>query len=548
MPQNLLLIHGDLLDAGDSPSARGAVVRRRGAAVLIHQGLIVALGSEDAVRSRARGDETLVDLAGRAVTPGLVDSHCHLDGVGMASLCPDLSATTSKAQCLEVIRHAAVERAKDPAQAKEWLLGLSFNINTWPPPEAQNLSLADLDAATGDIPSVLVQFDGHSCWVNSAALRASGVDPAAPPEAPTGGRLGRDAKGKLNGLLYENAMGLLRLPPPTREQRTRNVRLGMTNYAKNGYTNAHVVGSGNHLPITELLDIASELHASDGPMLRIRGYPLVEHLDAAQDHRHRRARDIFHHVAGLKTFFDGSLNSHTAWMLQPYQGEGDNTGLTVISPEELRRQVAQSNTAGFPLACHAIGDRAVRELLDAIEAVGSPDLVNRVEHAQHLSPEDLGRFARLNAVASMQTCHMLPDWKTADRILGPRARWSYAAQSLLDAGATVILGSDAPVVPCDPRDSLLSAVWRVDHVGEPHGGWHPRERLTPEQWLWMHTRGPALVTGEANHFGTFELGTEADLTIWSRDPLAAATTGPEAIKALTIDGTILAGTFTHRAW
>ncbi|MCC7147102.1 MAG: amidohydrolase [Phycisphaeraceae bacterium] len=540
-PQDILFIGGHFFDPLLHKADQLALLQPIGQAMLVREGRIAAVGDEATVKaSSANHNTTTIDLHGLSVIPGLVDSHCHLDGVGFASLALDLFNTTSKEQCLKKIRLAAADRDPD-----HWIVGMGFNVNAWPPQDQQSLTLADIDSASPLVPVLLAQFDGHSCWANSATLRASGIDPssASPPADPTGGRFGRDASGKINGFLYENALSLLRPPTPTDAQRLLSLRLGMEIYARHGYTTVHAMGSGNHDSIVALLDRAEQLQSAGPPTLRIRGYPLHEHFDAALDHRRRRGRDPFLHVAGIKTFFDGSLNSHTAWMLKPYDGEGDNTGMTVISPQELRRQLAQSNAAGLPLACHAIGDRAVRELLDAIESVGSADLTNRVEHAQHLDPADLPRFAATGTVVSMQTCHLIPDWPTADRILGPRALWTYAAASLVNAGATVILGSDAPVVPCDPRDSFTSAVFRADRHGQPPGGWNPKQALTAAQWLWMHTTGPAAATGEQHQRGRLQLGMDADLTFLKGNPFTAEV---DKLSPFTVAATMLAGQFTHR--
>lgn len=533
---DVLLRDALLLDPGSAiPDRRQTLVPSRGA-ILVRDGRIAAVGNENQVRARARGHETVLSLGGRCVTPGLVDSHCHLDGVGSARLCLDLSQATAKAECLRLVRDAASR----PRQG--WLIGVSLNFNTWPSADIP-VTLAELDGAALGSAAVLYHFDGHCCWASSAALRASGIGPC--PDDPPGGRFGRDARGDLTGVLYENAVFLLKPPPPTPAQKRQAVCLGMQDYARRGFTAVHTVGADTRASVTELLELTAQIRRTDQAALRVRGYPLLAHLAEAGDLR-ARSSGQWERVVGIKTFLDGSLNSRTAWMLAPYEGSTTDAGMAVMAPEQLRRQIRACNSAGLPLACHAIGDRAVREALGAFEVAAVPGLANRIEHAQHVAPEDWPRFARLGVIASMQVCHLMPDWAVADRLLGPRASQAYALRSALEAGATVILGSDAPVVSADPRDSLLAGVWRTDRHGQPPGGWHPRQRVTAAQWLWMHTVSPWLATGESSSFGRLAPGFHADLTVWNQDPLAAAE-HPQKIQSLTVDATFVAGVVTHNA-
>jgi len=537
MATSWLLRDALLLDPSPRPPSRDDVVSPQPAAILIREGRITAAGSEPQVRRFVRGDEQTLSLAGRCITPGLVDSHCHLDGVGAARLCLDLSRAASKADCLRLVREAATRPRRG------WLVGMSLNFNIWSPAE-RIVTLDELDHAAPGQAVVLHHFDGHSCWANSTALRASGIGPCT--EDPPGGRFGRDASGNLTGVLYENAIPRLQPPSLTRAQQREVLQSGMQEYARLGFTAVHAMGADARQSVTGLLSLAEEIRKSGDAALRVRGYPLFVHLSEAVDFR-ARSTGNWGRVAGIKTFFDGSLNSRTAWMLSPYEGSADDAGMAVMPPEELRQQIGTCNAAGLPLACHAIGDRAVGEALDAFEAAARPGVLNRIEHAQHVAPDDWPRFPRLHVIASMQACHLMPDWAVADRLLGSRASQTYALRSALDAGASIILGTDAPVVSADPRDSLLAAVWRMDREHRPAGGWHAEQRITAAQWLWMHTVSPWQATGESAGFGRLVPGYHADLTIWNASPLDAART-PEAVSNLRADATVVAGHFVHRTF
>jgi len=528
---DLLLHHANFYDPPLDPRATDPI--SVGQAMLIRDGRIAAVGSLDQVRAAAEHAAQQINLDGRTVIPGLVDCHCHLDGVGQAATILDLAAATSKAQCLEKVRHAAMQ--SPPGQ---YILGRGYNVNNWPQPVFP--TAADLDAVAANHPVILAQFDGHSIWTNSRAMADAAVTADTPN--PPGGAIARGPAGKPTGIFFETAAALIRPPRPTADQARHYLKTAVGTYARFGYTAVHTVGAGGHQPVLELLDMLAELYPAPDCPLRVRGYTLAHDLDQAAARRERDAHDPRFRLAGVKAFADGSLNSHSAWMLAAYEGDPGNCGIPTLCGDALLNLVRRCSAARLPLACHAIGDRAIRELLDAFDHAGNRDLCNRIEHAQHIHPHDIPRFAAIGAIAAMQSCHLIPDWHTADRLLGDRARHSYPIRSLIDAGAHVILGSDAPVVSADPRDSLLAAVWRIDRNGNPPGGWNPQHSVCVAQWLWMHTAGAWLALGEATHRGRLTVGMDADLTVLDQDIFDPTFNDP---LGLTIAATILAGQFTH---
>ncbi len=539
MPPTLLLTHGRFYTP--SASSRDQHPHLAGCAMLIREGRIAAIGSTADI-ARLGGDVggsiKTVDLAGRTVVPGLVDSHCHLDGIGMAMRLIDLSGTRSKAECIQRVAERVAR-----AEPGEYLMGRGFNVNDWNPPAFP--TAADLDAVAPDHPVALAQFDGHGAWINTCTMRDSGINAQSPDV--DGGSILRDAAGQPTGMLFENALRLIQWPVATDDDYRACLADGIRHMQACGYTAVHVMAAGSHQPVSRLVDMMHEDYGSGPCPLRVRGYVLDEQFEQAVAARRRWADDPRFQVTGIKTFADGSLNSHTAWMLEPYEGEPDNTGVPTLTHEQLANLVRRCTAANLPLATHAIGDRAIREVLNALEAHSRRDLPHRIEHVQHLDPDDLPRFAALNVTVSMQTCHLMPDWKTADRILGRRSRWTYAARSLLESGANLALGSDAPVVRADWRDSLLAAIRRTDGDGKPERGWHPQEALTVGQWLWAHTVGPARAVGEADQRGRLEVGMDADLTILGRDIFAKDfDPTPQNVLSIPIDATVVAGMFTHR--
>ncbi len=226
----------------------------------------------------------------------------------------------------------------------------------------------------------------------------------------------------------------------------------------------------------------------------------------------------------MKAFADGAMGSATAHMLERYEGAPDNTGIVVTPPDELWSLIVDAADAGFPISVHAIGDRAVREVLDVMSEWATTrgasrplPMPQRIEHVQVMDPADLDRLAAHGLVASVQPVHLQSDWRTADRVWGKRAQYTYAFRSLLDRGTALAFGSDAPVAPLNPMLGIHAAVTRQDETGEPAGGWHPAERLTVAEAIEGYTLGPARLSGKADRFGSIMPGKYADLVMLSRN-------------------------------
>ncbi|MCB0167596.1 MAG: amidohydrolase family protein, partial [Anaerolineae bacterium] len=246
-----------------------------------------------------------------------------------------------------------------------------------------------------------------------------------------------------------------------------------------------------------------------------------------------------------KAFADGTLGSQTALMLEPFEGT-DNTGLAVTSADELWELAIQANRAGFPLSIHAIGDRAIRDVINVLSEfkpdLAAGQLAHRIEHVQIIQPDDMQRMAQHGIIASMQPVHLVFDWRTADRVWGQRSRYTYAFRSLLNAGVPLAFGSDAPVAPLDPLLGIYAAATRQDEQGQPGEGWHPAERLTIPEIIHGYTMGPAQLAGQAHRQGSVTPGKWADMIALDRNIFEIE---PTEIKDVRVAMTVFGGEVVH---
>ena len=246
----------------------------------------------------------------------------------------------------------------------------------------------------------------------------------------------------------------------------------------------------------------------------------------------------------MKAFADGTMGSLTALMLRPFTNAPENLGLAVTDKDQLWELAWKAGKAGFPLSVHAIGDRAVRNILDVFSELETSNLVSnlslphRIEHVQLIHPDDLGRLAQYNIVASMQPVHIQTDWTTADRVWGERARYTYAFRSLLNHGTRIAFGSDAPVAPLNPMLGIYSAVTRKDTAGQPNGGWYPEEQLTVAEAIYAYTMEPAYLSGKSHLSGSLAPGKWADFTLLSQNLFEIP---HDAIAETTVEQTFFAG-------
>jgi hypothetical protein len=496
-------------------------------AIAIREGRIVAIGSM-AELGQLSAIARRIDAGGRAIIPGLIDSHIHFLSYSRSLSKVNLDGVRSKEEALAKVAEKA--RETEPGR---WILGGGWNNNLWSPPDFPTCH--DLDRVAPNHPVYLDRKDMHSCWVNSRALQIAGVTRETPD--PPGAAIGRDAEGEPDGLLYESATAIARraISDPPEDARTA-MRRGFSELVSVGVVGFHDCEGPDAFSAFQQLDTTGDLPVRVVILLAYGG------LDEAIKVGLRTGFGSDYLRTGpVKIFSDGSLGSLTAEMLEPFEGRPGNYGIGTIPQDELEDAIRRAADAGIPSAVHAIGDAANRRVLDALAQAQNSEfeLRHRIEHAQLLHPQDIPRFAELGVVASMQPIHATSDMRAADRLWGARARYSYAWRSLLDAGALVAFGSDAPVETPNPFAGIHAAVTRQDENDMPAEGWDPQERLTVEEAVRAYTESAArsapYLPGVT---GTLSPGSVADLLVLDRDIF---TVEPSEIKNTSPIATIIAG-------
>jgi predicted amidohydrolase YtcJ len=501
---DLILVHGVFYPVERPGSVAGSLA--------VRGGRIVYLG-DDAGAGPWRGAATrVVDLGGRAVTPGLIDAHSHLSGLGAEMEQVDLRGAATYG---EVVRRVAEAAAKVPAGG--WVLGRGWDQNLWP--DKQFPTAEALSRAVPDHPAWLTRIDGHAALVNARAMAALGIGAATPD--PPGGRLLRDAAGHPSGILVDRAMeAASRMPAPSAADLERQIAAAARHCVALGLTTVTDMGVGQ-----PVLDAYGAVHRAGRLPLRAALF-VADNRELLERWLARGPQiDPTAHltVRGIKMYADGALGSRGAALVEPYSDDPGNLGLLVSSGAHLEAVARQAVAHGFQVAIHAIGDRGNLVALDAMErALGGPrpELRFRLEHAQILRLQDIERLAKLGIIASMQPTHATSDMPWAkDRLGEARLAGAYAWRKVLAAGGRLALGSDFPVESPDPRLGLYAAVTRQDLSGQPPGGWLPGERLSREEALRGFTLDAAWSLFLDPEVGSLTVGKRADLVVFARDPM-----------------------------
>lgn len=514
---DLVLLNGKVLTMDPA--------RPEASALAVAGDRVLAVGSDAEIRKLAGDGTRVVDLAGKTAMPGFIDGHAHLVGIGDARIALDLRGAKSWDEV--VSRVAAAARKARPG---EWILGRGWHQKDWaspPEPNVEGFPLhASLSAATPANPVLLSHASGHAAFANAVALRRGGV--GRETKAPAGGEILRDAAGEPTGLLRETAEELVeaalksdlakRTPAEVTADLDRRIDLAVEECLSKGVTTLHDAGSP--------LDVVARYRQrAEAGTLGLRVYAMLSSSNEVLEKEAARVRVVgagrdHLTVRAVKRLADGALGSRGAWLLAPYADAAGSTGLNTYSMKDLERTAEIAAASGFQLATHAIGDRANREVLDVYARVlarhPEKDLRFRVEHAQHLDPADVPRFATLPVLAMMQGIHCPSDAPFVVPRLGERRarEGAYAWRRVLDAGARIGNGTDAPVEDVDPIASIHASVTRQPKTGP---AFFPEQRMTRTEALRSYTVANAYAAFEEEIKGALAPGMLADAVVLSKD-------------------------------
>jgi predicted amidohydrolase YtcJ len=510
--------------------------RPQAAAVAVSQGRILAIGSDTDVAPRIGATTKIIELKGRRVLPGFIDSHIHLLGAGRRLSEVALKDAENEAEFGRRLRE--FDRRLPPGR---WMTG-----GEWDHDRALRGVLPDaalIDKSVPHRPVFLNRYDGHMAVCNTEALRLAGVT-AASKDPPGGVIYRKPGTQDPTGLLRDSAMGLVGrlVPPPSDDEIVEGVRAALVEIRAAGVTTVEDMAGHDRETQRKLFLLYQKLAREGGLTVRVNlRWPIEQWQELSRYATETQSNNPWVRVAGVKGFMDGSLGSSTAKMYEPYLNEPDSTGVFVTHPSRMLELVQQADQAGVSVAIHAIGDRANAELLhifaEVIKRNGPRDRRFRIEHAQHLRPRDYARFAQLGVIASMQPYHVIDDGRWAEgRIGAKRCSSSYAFRSLLDAKARLAFGSDWSVAPIEALLGMDAAINRATLDGKHPAGWFPEQRITVAEAIEAYTLGAAYAAHLEQDRGTITPGKLADLVVLSHDILDGFKPGAGPKVALTIVG------------
>jgi predicted amidohydrolase YtcJ len=507
-------------------------------AVALARGKVLAIG-EDTSLARYVGSTTeRIQANGGLVMPGFTDGHTHFVDGGFQLASVDLRTAATPSEFIRRLKAYAAG-----LKPGDWILGGDWDHTLWP---GQPLPHHEwIDSVTPNNPVFVNRLDGHEALANAVALKTAGVTKQTP--TPSGGEILRDARtGEPTGIFKDGALDLIGrvVPEPAPLQRDSALARALAHAASLGVTaTAHMSASWADLASYRRLERAGRLTIRAALYLPLDSWRAVAETVSRSGHG-----DDWVKIGGLKGYMDGSAGSRTAYFFDPYSDSAGYYGLLQHPEADMRRWIGNADSAGLQVTVHAIGDRANAILLsiyDSVERAHGPrDRRFRIEHAQHLRPQDIPLFGKLGVIASMQPYHAIDDGRWVERRIGStRIKTTYAFRTLLDRGARLAFGSDWTVAPLDPILGVYAAVTRRTLDGKNPNGWVPEQKISVEEALRAYTAGNAYATFDDATRGTLAPGHEADVVVLDRNLFALA---PDSLDQAHVRFTIVGGKVVYR--
>lgn len=476
----------------------------------IKNGKIEAIGKMQDLELFKNTETKSIDLNGQFVVPGFIDCHVHLMTGGRSLLNVDLKDAKTPKEF-----SSRIESFAKTLKPQEWILEGNWDHTLW---GGELPHRKWIDKGTKDNPVLVMRLDWHMALANSAALKYAGIDKNTPDVE--GGVIEKDEDGNLTGILKDNAMNLVldKMPPMTLEQKDKAFKAAINYFLSNGVTSVHDVDGLNK--DFESYSTAKQYRASN--KLNVRIYAATPLNEWEQLITMKDESDDWLKTGSLKGFVDGSLGSHTAAFHRHYTDSEEDKGIFINTENDLYNWISDADKANLHVMVHAIGDKANHEILNIYERVikenGAKDRRFRIEHAQHLDPEDISRFEELQVIPSMQPYHAIDDGRWAEDYIGAeRIKTTYAFNSLAKENALLAFGSDWAVAPASPLYGIYAATTRRTLDGKNPNGWVPEQKITVEQALKAYTKNAAYASFEEDIKGTLEVGKYADFVVLSEN-------------------------------